>query len=55
LSEVKSVLVKVSDMFSVVEKAEEANLYLANMPQTPFRNSSSRPDKNGGHDSLKFN
>ena len=30
-------------------------IYLANLPQTPFQFSHTKPDKNGGLDSLKYN
>lgn len=42
-------------MFSHIPNPSESCLYLANMPQCPFQCQTSRPDKNGGLDSLKYN
>lgn len=42
-----------SDVFERINKLYY--LIFANMPQTPFRLTQSRPDKNGGVDGLKYN
>lgn len=40
-------------MFTRLSK-QNFNIILANMPQTPFKNIESRPDKNGGIDGFKL-
>ena len=42
-------------MFEKVDPNIKYTLLFANMPQTPFRFSESRKDKNGGKDGLKYN
>ena len=44
-----------SDMFDDIPTEKPFHTILANLPQTPFQDPHSKPDKNGGHDSLLFN
>lgn len=53
-NKIQSIVLQQSNLFESIDSQSTFDAILFNPPQTPFRQEHSRPDKNGGSDSIKY-